>query len=125
MKRANTTTKKKGREGDELVFKGTIEPFYPSAHPVTPAVLYRYSFRFVINCAFRYHLYDEYDSLSNSLSLTLSLSLSSKTGSVRLRRHRFIQRPLPLPPVPSLYPESIRRQKGNEFDNEDQIRALR
>jgi len=39
MKRANTTTKKKGREEDELVFKGTVEPFYSSAHPVTPAVL--------------------------------------------------------------------------------------
>ena len=69
MKRAkNTTTKKKGREEDELAFKGTVEPFYSSAHPVTPAVLYRYySFRFVINCAFRYHLCDEYDSLSLTL----------------------------------------------------------
>ena len=71
--------KKKGREEDELIFKGTVEPFYSSAHPVTPAVLHRcYSFRFVINCAFRYHLCDEYDSLSlsDALSLTLSLSLS-------------------------------------------------
>ena len=39
MKRAKNTTKKKGREEDELVFKGTVEPFYSSAHPVTPAVL--------------------------------------------------------------------------------------
>ena len=35
-----STTKKKGREEDELMFKGTVEPFYSSAHPVTPAVLY-------------------------------------------------------------------------------------
>ena len=35
-----STTKKKGREEDELAFKGTVEPFYSSAHPVTPAVLY-------------------------------------------------------------------------------------
>ena len=70
MKRAKNTTKKKGREEDELIFKGTVEPFYSSAHPVTPAVMYRcYSFRFVINCAFRYHLCDE----CYSLSLTLSL----------------------------------------------------
>lgn len=41
MKRAKNTTKKKGREEDELAFKGTVEPFYSSAHPVTPAVLYR------------------------------------------------------------------------------------
>ena len=34
-----SATKKKGREEDELVFKGTVEPFYSSAHPVTPAVL--------------------------------------------------------------------------------------
>ena len=39
MKRAKNTTKKKGREEDELIFKGTVEPFYSSAHPVTPAVL--------------------------------------------------------------------------------------
>ena len=39
MKRAKNTTKKKGREEDELTFKGTVEPFYSSAHPVTPAVL--------------------------------------------------------------------------------------
>ena len=39
MKRAKNTTKKKGREEDELAFKGTVEPFYSSAHPVTPAVL--------------------------------------------------------------------------------------
>ena len=123
MKRANTMAKKKGREEDELIFKGTVEPFYSSAHPVTPAVLHRcYSFRFVINCAFRYHLCDEYDSLSlsDALSLTLSLSLSSKTGSVRLRRHRFIHRPLPLPPVSSLFPES-RSAKGTTVDK-DQIR---
>mmetsp|Transcript_4848 Transcript_4848/g.16629 ORF Transcript_4848/g.16629 Transcript_4848/m.16629 type:complete len:104 (-) Transcript_4848:610-921(-) len=36
-----STTKKKGREEDELAFKGTVEPFYSSAHPVTPAVLHR------------------------------------------------------------------------------------
>jgi hypothetical protein len=36
-----SATKKKGREEDELAFKGTVEPFYSSAHPVTPAVLYR------------------------------------------------------------------------------------
>ena len=77
MKRAKNTTKKKGREEDELIFKGTVEPFYSSAHPVTPAVLHRcYSFRFVINCAFRYHLCDEYDSLSLTLSLSNALSLS-------------------------------------------------
>ena len=40
MKRAKNTIKKKGREEDELTFKGTVEPFYSSAHPVTPAVLY-------------------------------------------------------------------------------------
>ena len=39
MKRAKNTTKKKGREEDELAFRGTVEPFYSSAHPVTPAVL--------------------------------------------------------------------------------------
>ena len=72
MKRASTMAKKKGREEDELVFKGTVEPFYSSAHPVTPAVLHRcYSFRFVINCAFRYHCV--WVSMTLSLSLTLSL----------------------------------------------------
>ena len=125
MKRANTMAKKKGREEDELIFKGTVEPFYSSAHPVTPAVLHRcYSFRFVINCAFGYHLCDECYSLSLTLSLylsnALSLTLSSKTGSVRLRRHRFIHRPLPLPPVSSLLPES-RSAKGTTVDK-DQIR---
>ena len=75
MKRAKNTTKKKGREEDELAFKGTVEPFYSSAHPVTPAVLYRRcsSFRFVTHCAFRYHSCDACDSLSLSNSLTLSL----------------------------------------------------
>lgn len=69
MKRANTMAKKKGREEDELIFKGTVEPFYSSAHPVTPAVLYRRcsSFRFVTHCAFRYHSCDACDSLSLTL----------------------------------------------------------
>ena len=69
MKRAKNTTKKKGREEDELTFKGTVEPFYSSAHPVTPAVLYRRcsSFRFVTHCAFRYHSCDACDSLSLTL----------------------------------------------------------
>ena len=43
-------TKKKGREEDELAFRGTVEPFYSSAHPVTPAVLYRLVVDFVSFC---------------------------------------------------------------------------
>ncbi|CAL6273901.1 unnamed protein product [Bathycoccus prasinos] len=57
MKRANTTTKKKGREEDELVFKGTVEPFYSSAHPVTPAEAYGFAGIVLSTVLFFFHLY--------------------------------------------------------------------
>ena len=60
MKRAKNTTKKKGREEDELAFRGTVEPFYSSAHPVTPAVLYRLVVVFVsfrVSTALRVQIY--------------------------------------------------------------------
>ena len=55
-----SATKKKGREEDELAFKGTVEPFYSSAHPVTPAVLYRLVVVFVsfrVSTALRVQIY--------------------------------------------------------------------
>ena len=73
-----STTKKKGREEDELAFKGTVEPFYSSAHPVTPAVLYRLvvvfvSFRHPLLCAFRYTIFVRCARRSLSDALTRSL----------------------------------------------------
>ncbi|CAL6345282.1 unnamed protein product [Bathycoccus prasinos] len=51
-----SATKKKGREEDELIFRGTVEPFYSSAHPVTPAEAYGFAGVVLSTVLFLFHL---------------------------------------------------------------------